>query len=545
MIFKRTVLCIQKIMCIGAFFVAVMVFMWSPAMGMSQVGLYDAWWAQVINSKSYNNPFNFNEINLEVTYTSPTGKKINFFGFYDGDGKGGQTGNVWKLRFMPDQIGTWSYAYSWTDGTPGGSGSFIVVDTGLPGPLKVATDNSWYFMTSRGTPFNFRGYDLHHVGPEIHTSTTWATASSTYIDIMTNKMIARGYNMAMVDSPSNSENSRSWWKNGQKDVFDLAVWRDYEKMLLHALSKGVYVFPFDGFVSQGNKNHMTSILAHYMVARFGAYASYMGFSPTWEWTDIWSASEVNQIMNEVQAFHPFASLLTIHDCSKSDFIGWLDFSMRQAASPSKPTRDIFSANSRTAGQSQGSCNTTGGVAGAFLNKPIIGSEEIWELPGGNFGEPRNKTEVRRAAWGIMMAGVMPLYSEWTKWSDNPGNMPGEPAVRRMFDFFYSKTTYREYQQLNSLVSKSSRQVASGKAGLEYLVYDENGGSITINLGGAGGTYDLLWFNPTSGATQNGGQVNGGASRTLHSPFSGDTVLLLTKGAADTTPPAAPMGLRVQ
>lgn len=545
MSFKRIVLINQRIVLSGIVCFMFIVFMKSPAIGMNQVGLYNAWWAEVINSKSYNNPFDFNEINLEVTFTSPSGKKVNFFGFYDGDGKGGQSGNVWKLRFMPDQVGTWSYTYSWTDGTPGGSGSFEVVDTGLPGPLKVATDNSWYFETSRGTPFHFRGYDLHHVGPEIHTSTTWANASSTYINIMTNKMIARGYNMAMVDSPSNSGSSRSWWKDGQKDVFDLAVWRDYEKILLHAISKKIYVFPFDGFVSQGNKGHMTDVLIHYMVARFGAYPSYMGFSPTWEWTDIWSASQVNQFMKQVHNWHPFSPLLTAHDCAKSDFQSWLDFSMRQAASPSKPTRDIFSANSRTAGQSQGSCNTTGGVAGAFLNKPIIGSEEIWELPGGNFGEPRNKTEVRRAAWGIMMAGVMPLYSEWTKWSDNPGNMPGEPEVRRMFDFFYSKTTYREYQQLNSLVSKSGRQVASGKAGLEYLVYDENGGSITINLEGAGGIFDLLWFNPSSGATQNGGQVNGGASRTLHSPFSGDTVLLLTKGAADTTPPAAPTGLRVQ
>jgi hypothetical protein len=139
---------------------------------------------------------------------------------------------------------------------------------------------------------------------------------------------------------------------------------------------------------------------------------------------------------------------------------------------------------------------------------------------------------------------MPLYSEWNPW--NVGNGKGGPEVRRMFDFFYSKTKYREYKQLNNLVSKSARQIASGKAGLEYLVYDENGGSITINLSSAGGsnTFDVLWYNPTSGATQNGGKVNGGASRTLQSPYSGDTVLLLTKGAPDTAAPKAPAGLKI-
>ena len=96
-------------------------------------------------------------------------------------------------------------------------------------------------------------------------------------------------------------------------------------------------------------------------------------------------------------------------------------------------------------------------------------------------------------------------------------------------------------------SKSSRQVASGKQGLEYLVYDENGGSITINLSGAGSSnsFDVLWFNPTSGSTKNGGTVKGGASRTLQSPYSGDTVLLLTKGTGDTKAPDPPKGLVIK
>jgi len=44
--------------------------------------------------------------------------------------------SFWKLRFMPDELGTWNYSYTWTDGTSGGSGNFQVVDTGLPGPKE-------------------------------------------------------------------------------------------------------------------------------------------------------------------------------------------------------------------------------------------------------------------------------------------------------------------------------------------------------------------------------------------------------------------------
>jgi Domain of unknown function (DUF5060) len=61
----------------------------------------------VRNERSYGNPFA--DVVLNATFTSPSGRRVAFFGFHDGDGQGGQTGNVWKLRFMPDEIGVWSF----------------------------------------------------------------------------------------------------------------------------------------------------------------------------------------------------------------------------------------------------------------------------------------------------------------------------------------------------------------------------------------------------------------------------------------------------
>lgn len=539
---------------IGTFVFIFLFCLGSPVLGMAQVGLYDVWETKVTNSKTYSNPFDYTKIELQATFTSPSGQKSNFFGFYDGNGNGGQTGNVWKLRFMPDKVGTWKYSYSWTDGTSGGSGSFSVVDTGLPGPLKVATDNSWYFMTSKGKPFDFRGYDLHGVAKSTATRKILSEVSRVK-NLLKTQVIDHGYNLTMLDGLTNRARQTnrvntwkdSWWLNTtDTKTFDISVWKAYEEILTLAKDNNVYIINFNGMIHHPDVYNVQDfkVFLRYWVARVAPFYNYFGWSPTWEWTDIWNASQVNQIMKQVQAWDPFSRLLTIHDCSKSDFTGWLDFSMRQAANPPAPMRNIFSANSRTAGQSQGNCNTTGGVASAFLNKPIIGSEDIWENPNGANGQPRNRTEIRRVAWGIIMAGVMPMYSEWNIVISGSGK--SEPDMRRMFDFFYSKTKYRQYKQLNSLVSNSSRQIASGKEGQEYLVYDENGGSITINLSKASGsTFDVLWYNPTTGATQNGGKVTGGSSRTLNSPISGDTVLLLTRGDADTTPPKAPTGLTIR
>ena len=70
------------------------------------VPLWDRFETTVTNSKAYAN--HFTDVTLDAIFTSPSGRTLNFFGFYDGNGSGGQTGNVWKQRFMPDELGTWT-----------------------------------------------------------------------------------------------------------------------------------------------------------------------------------------------------------------------------------------------------------------------------------------------------------------------------------------------------------------------------------------------------------------------------------------------------
>ncbi len=527
----------------------------------SDVGLYDVWEKQVTNSKSYSNPFDYTVIELRATFTSPTGSKTNFFGYHDGNGKGGQNGNVWKLRFMPNKTGTWKYSYTWTDGTSGGSGSFKVVDTGLPGPLKVASDNAWYFMDSRNQPFHFRGYGIHGINYDNSFVSTRTGASIIDEEVRINKVIDQdlagdGYNFTLLRLAGDRKKvrpdawgNRSFWINtSDKKRFDIPVWHTWERIMARLASKKVYAIPFATMIAQKSEYSFTEfkVFLRYFVARFGGYYNFLGWGPTSEWHDIWSwsGSDVHEIMSQAQTWDPFPRLLTVHDCSLNSFSSWLDFSMRQS-----PSRDVFTGNSRQAFWNQFEnrkpfCGQSG-IGSKFVNKPIVGSEDQWETPGGQNKNPRNAKEVRRGAWGSIMAGIMPLYSEWNIWIGGTGK--GGPDFRRMLDFVYSKTQYRKYKQLNSLVSKSKRQIASGKEKLEYLVYDENGGSITINLGGAGSSnfFDALWFDPTSGSTKGGGTVKGGASRTLQSPYSGDTVLLLTQGTSDNKAPAVPRGLTIK
>jgi hypothetical protein len=540
-----------------------------PFVSATQVGLYDVFERAVANSKSYSNPFDFNIIELQASFRSPSGKTVRFFGFYDGNGNGRQAGNVWKLRFMPDELGRWKYTYRWTDGTPGGSGSFTVIETGLPGPLKIAADNSWFFMNSRNQPFHFRGYDFHNF--LYWTDTVQMTQEIGQFKSALQDRIDKGYNFYMWDMMADRLNNSSkhyawdagdsgWLNTTDTKRFDIPVWRAYEDALRLAKDKRVYVMPFTGMIFQGAEYNLADfkVFLRYFVARFAAFYNFLGWSPTWEATDIWTAAETNQIMQYVYDMDPWKRLLTVHDCSNSRYKGWLSFSMRQ-----RPSRSLFTGNSRRAGASQGDCDGIGGIGDAFVDLPVIGSEDLWETrpeqariydPTG-WIMPRNANEARRAAWGIMMAGVMPLYSDWHAWAPlGGGKGQGEAEVRRMFDFFYSKTRYRQYRQLNDLVlsssgqlllklskkinarrlnrmlSSSAGQIASGIPGQEYLVYDQHGESITIDLADASSStsFSVLWYDPKTGAEQSRGRINGGATRTLHSTFAGDAVLLLRR-----------------
>jgi len=203
--------------------------------------------------------------------------------------------------------------------------------------------------------------------------------------------------------------------------------------------------------------------------------------------------------------------------------------MRQA-----PAQDVFTPNSRRAGQQQiaDPNGSGGGIGDPFIDLPIIGSEDQWEsLVADEFGVwtvPRNGVEAMRSSWGTLMAGIIPLYDEWNAWTRLPaGNGEGEPHVRRMFDFWYSNTQYRRHKQLNDRVSYSELQIASGIPGEEYVVYDQDGGAIAIDLlkdATAQRFFVATWYEPATGAEIKGGNVHGGARPILQSPFSGDSVL---------------------
>ncbi|MCH9022110.1 MAG: DUF5060 domain-containing protein, partial [Planctomycetes bacterium] len=105
------------------------------------VGQWDRFEAAIENTRAYGNPYR--DVTLEVTYTRPGGSTVNFWGFYDG-------GETWRIRFMPDQLGTWRYEARFSDGASGALGEFTCVPSDLPGLIGRDPANPIWFGYSSG-----------------------------------------------------------------------------------------------------------------------------------------------------------------------------------------------------------------------------------------------------------------------------------------------------------------------------------------------------------------------------------------------------------
>lgn len=117
------------------------------------VALYEKFEAiLLLQDAAYINPYNPEEIDVRAIFNSPTGKTWEIFGFYDNYNNRDQ----WKIRFSPNEIGTWCYTVYATDLDGSGQSeeySFEAVASPHHGWLKISPVNPHYFMLDDGASF--------------------------------------------------------------------------------------------------------------------------------------------------------------------------------------------------------------------------------------------------------------------------------------------------------------------------------------------------------------------------------------------------------
>ena len=99
----------------------------------SQVRCRDVFELSLSADAELENPFV--DAAVSARFKSPGGRIVEVDGFYDGEG-------IWKVRFVPDQVGAWTYRIVLSGGAEAeAEGSVQCEPSDLPGFVRVSEIN--------------------------------------------------------------------------------------------------------------------------------------------------------------------------------------------------------------------------------------------------------------------------------------------------------------------------------------------------------------------------------------------------------------------
>jgi uncharacterized protein DUF5060/collagenase-like protein with putative collagen-binding domain/uncharacterized protein DUF4038 len=479
-----------------------------------EVPLWGMFETTIANPRSYANPFVDTE--LLATFTSPSGKTFEFFGFFDGDGRGGQLGDLWKLRFMCTERGVWSWSATFIDEVPGSSGSFHCVDSSLPGPLRVDAANPRWLKHADGNHFFPRWYYLHTLlfikegGWQQEVENLLVRHDYNMVTLLTT--MAEGFVKANWQKQEYEEPLfYPWMKDGKRvcwNTFNLSSWQKLDRVLRYLQERRIYVYFFDGFFPNGiggfpDDPFKEALYLRYALARIGVYWNVV-HNIAYEFSEFMPTSRVKRIGRFIKNADPFDLLLTVHDTQEFQALvqseAWLDFANLQY----------------DAGRASSASITNPFILANFFGKPVSGTEVVWE------GSLKiNAEQVRRGAWGILTAGGFLLYGEFDINRPGAGDFgagQAHPYLKILYDLV-ERIPYWTMAPHNDLVSAGAYCLAD--PGKEYVIYAERGGPIAVDLSAVQGVFQAEWLNPRTGERTTMVKVKGGTRQTFMNPAGDD------------------------
>lgn len=111
-------------------------------------GPMEAWFQGPTHKELDDQPDPFLDYRLQVTFTAPSGARFEVPGFFDGNGSGQSSGDIWKARFTPSEVGTWTFAASFRTG-----GGVAVSLDALAGQPAAFDGLSGAFLVEDVSPF--------------------------------------------------------------------------------------------------------------------------------------------------------------------------------------------------------------------------------------------------------------------------------------------------------------------------------------------------------------------------------------------------------
>jgi len=466
------------------------------------------------------NPF---AIRLDVAFLSPDNREFNVPGFYAGNGSGGPDGNIWQVRFSPDQNGQWTYRTdSESTALDGIEGDFEVVDPRPDAPdfyrwgrleyvgepyLKFREGNYWV-KAGADDPENILGAAMGGWASKREEIDYLAEKGINSIYVMTHNLEGDANDVwPWIGATSEEAKTHA----DRFDIGKLEQWRDF---FVYLQESGVvlYMILEDDSAWTGYDRP-----AYYreMVARFADLPA-LYFNSGEEANENYSLDESIEHIKLLASIDPYDHPRAIHN-------------VRTPTAKYIDTEELSLSSIQTWPTSPQRLNELG-VAWAEAcmargKRPLMV----------NFDEAR-PPEDRRSVWAVYMArGVWePIVYAPDTFAVYERLWNELAAARR----FIESLPFPEMFPANRLLSDGAG-FCLAKPGAAYGVYLPAGGS--VSLAAPEGLYDISWFDPRGGRFLEAHEASGPRLQ-LAAPDEQDWAVRILAREPQPTPPSAASAL---
>lgn len=465
---------------------------------------------------------------LDAVFTGPDGRRVEIQGFYAGDA-------VWKLRFMPDRVGRWTYAAAFADGAPGTSGAFDCVPSDLPGLVQTYAANPTWFGFKDGGPFLPRSLHVGDCffadGPNAETGDDWGPdLRIAFLDWAQ----AQGYNTLSVaghylrrDSEGRGRgwNSPVLWDGGTQQP-DPAAYDRLEAALDELARRRFAVYPFAGFFGRNAvfpaQPAEQELYIRYTLARLAPYWNLLfnlgGPEPHQPSNPYLTRDDINRLGRLIARHDPYGHLLSVHNPTGDDCFGqedWVGYITLQG--PKTVERARLAEAHRRNGRP---------------GKPLYAQETLW--PGNGLhrrsaGRDYSLDDIRKNAWVMLFSGAAINFADMDGLSSS--GFSGRPEVGRQRQEIHDaiKAVWDLFETLpypaltpRPELADAGYCLADAEARTLLIYLDAPG---TVRLDGKG-AYAGEWIDPSRPQQRRPTALANAGSEALETPAGDDWLLFL-------------------
>ena len=440
---------------------------------------WDIFESQIINTNQYEDPYR--DVDLIVMYTRPDRTVLSTYGFYDG-------GVTWRFRCMPDMEGKWRYKIHFSDDSKTGEGSFLCIESDLPGIATVYENNPVWLGFRNRTPVQLRSF---HVGDRFFASNFEDERRTEFLNWAQN----RGYNMLSIASHflnRNSQGRGAGWDTPDLWPLNAFEYRKMESILDDLKARKILVFPFAGFFGRAALwpvgPEEQELYIKYTLARLAPFWNLIfnvaGPEPLLNPGDYqggkMTSRDINRIAGLIKKYDPYDHILSIHNRTRDPetdeweldpfiFQSWEDYIILQGAK----------------GDSLNEIYTFIQEAKKIV-KPVYAQEVLWY--GNQYHADLTEEQLRKKAIVLIMAGAFINFGDMNGNSSSgftshmmidSASIRHHRIMKQVWDFF-DRIPFYELFPRPDLVNGG---YCLASEGAYYLVYLDGGGEVKLNWRG--------------------------------------------------------------